>query len=134
MKRSIILSFLISILILGNTIHIRAQEMTKQDYLELSKKQKKTGLILVGGGAVSWVLGAAIGSDCFECTGGTVGGVMTVVGGLAVLVGIPTLLISGSNAKKARQLSLINQPLYPPVSSGQIPRSYPALRISISLN
>lgn len=133
--------FLISILVLGNAGYSLSQEMTNQDYLELSEKQKKTGLILIGGGAAFMVTGAILFSENFclgDCGGSadtmsTIGAIMVAVGGVAVIVGIPTLINSGTTAKKASQLSLSNQQLYFPTNANQMPKSYPVVTWKIPL-
>ncbi|MDF2157594.1 hypothetical protein [Algoriphagus sp. CAU 1675] len=51
---------LISLLFIGLLSPAFSQEMSKQDYLEKSRENRKTGFILLGGGAVMVVSGIVI--------------------------------------------------------------------------
>lgn len=135
-KAVLILAFL-----MGFSAQTFGQEMTKENYLEKSRRQKTTGWILLGGGVAMAVAGGVLFNENFKIFGSEaendnagIGGAMFVVGGLAALGSIPVFIISGSNAKKAAQMSFKNQPLNNQRYLGNIPKSIPSLNISIPLN
>lgn len=119
-----------------------AQEMTKQDYLELSKKQKNTGFILLGGGAAAVIAGSVLFSENFCIWGCTnsedalaaTGAALAVGGGVAMLVSIPSFINSSKNATRAAQLSLVRETLPGPRIAPQIPRSYLSIQMSIPIS
>ena len=69
-----------------------------------SKKQKKTGLILLGSGLAATVVGLAIGSNNFweDNSGFAAGMGLFLVGSCATIASIPILIVSGSNNRKAK--------------------------------
>ncbi|MCS5490392.1 hypothetical protein [Algoriphagus limi] len=119
-----------------------AQQMTKQDYLEKSKKQKTTAFILLGGGAAVAGAGVILFSEnfcIFGCTQSEVnasnaGGVMFLAGGAAMIASIPVFVSSGKNARKAAELNFNYQPMNMPRYTGAIPKSYPALTLTIPID
>lgn len=119
-----------------------AQEMSKQDYLALSKRQKNTGLILLGGGAAVATAGAIIFNENFclwgcsnseDALAGT-GAAMFVGGGIAMIASIPYFISSSKNANRAAQFGLVREYIPGPRLAYHVPRSYPALRISIPIH
>ncbi|TFV94721.1 hypothetical protein E4S40_11980 [Algoriphagus kandeliae] len=141
MKKLFIATFVVAALI-GAAYPSFAQQLTKQDYLEKSKKQKTTAFILLGGGAALLGAGAIIGSEnfcLFSCTDSqnnamNAASVMVVAGGAAMIASIPVFVSSGKNARKAAELSLNYQPMNAPRFTGAIPKAYPALTLTIPID
>ncbi|MDF2157786.1 hypothetical protein [Algoriphagus sp. CAU 1675] len=146
MKRFLILISLFVLMLMGIPFKLTAQQMTKQDYLEKSRDQKKSAWVLLGGGAV--LLGAGFivsmsntGDALVGMLSGkdyngsnTNGNILTVVGGAAMLGSIPLFISSKSNSEKAILLSLQNKPLTMPRPYARLPKSYPSLSLKIPLN
>jgi len=83
------------------------EESTQEvyDFYNLkAKRQKKTGLILLGSGLVATVAGIAIASNNFwEDDGGFAAGTgLFLIGSCATIASIPILIVSGSNNRKAK--------------------------------
>ncbi|NVJ84873.1 MAG: hypothetical protein HWE15_01110 [Algoriphagus sp.] len=141
MKKLFIAIFVVATLI-GAAYPSFAQQMTKQDYLEKSKKQKTTAWILLGAGAAVTTTGAIIFSENFcifgcsksEVDASNAGGVMVLAGGAAMLASIPVFISSGNNAKKAAELSFRYQPMNIPEYVGTIPKAYPSLTLTIPID
>ncbi|MDG1277651.1 MAG: hypothetical protein P8O16_10245 [Algoriphagus sp.] len=142
MKTKLILTVLITAFLLGFSTQTFAQEMSKENYLEKSRKQKTTAWILLGGGVAMAVTGAILFDENFILFGASdaeenkagIGGAMFVVGGLAALGSVPLFISSSSNAKKTAKISFKNQPLNNLRYAGNIPKSIPSVHISIPLN
>ncbi len=82
--------------------------LTKQDYLQKSKKQKTTAWILLGGGTIAWLAGASkYMNQNDDIDGG--GEAAMVIGGIAGLSSIPFFIMASKNKKKAISLSFKNQ-------------------------
>ncbi len=128
--------------IIGNTMQVSAQVMSKQDYIEKSQKQKKTGVKLLVGGVIVGTAGAIIFNENFKIYNSTkandngtiVGGAMFAVGALAALGSIPYFISSSSNARNAAQISIRNEPFHGTKYAGNFPRSIPSLTYTIPLN
>jgi hypothetical protein len=148
MKTHIALAFLISALLVSTPFIASAQEMTKQDYLEKSRKKTKAGAILLGGGIVLFSIGgtlmavsgldqltSCIGGNCSSGAedGFAAGTVMMWVGGLSVVGSIPLLISAGNNRKKAAALSFSNEPIYVPKYAGNLPRAVPSITLKIRI-
>lgn len=133
---------LLSVFLMGSTLSSFAQEISKEDYLAKSKRQKTTGFILLGGGIALAAAGGILFSENFILFGASdaednavgIGGAMFIVGGLAALSSIPVFISSGSNAKKAAQLSFRNEPINIPKYAGNFPRAVPSVTFSIPLH
>lgn len=115
MKTRIAFALLLSAVLVSSPFSAHAQEMTKQDYLEKSRKQKTAGFILLGGGVAVLGIGAivsatnavgytvsCIGLNCSQAAeeGIQTGGAIMLVGGLAVVGSIPLFVSAGNNRKK----------------------------------
>lgn len=148
MKTHIALAFLISALLVSTPFIASAQEMTKQDYLEKSRKQKNTGFILLGGGTAFVGVGAiviatntvsytitCIGLNCSQAAGNGVeaGGVMILIGALSAAASIPHFISAGNNRKKAAEMSFSNEPIYVPKYAGNLPRAVPSITLKIRI-
>jgi len=108
-----------------------------EEYLRQSEKQKKTGLIMLGAGAGSLVLGTALFGAAWNNGGNAVGvaSVLFLAGGsISTLVSIPIIVSSASNGRKAAKLGIGTTQLSAPVTSGCPQKSYPTWNISIPLN
>ncbi|MDF2157595.1 hypothetical protein [Algoriphagus sp. CAU 1675] len=142
MKTKMIMAALITALIMGISQKSFAQEMSKQDYLEKSRQQKTAGWILLGGGATLAIVGGALMVENFCLFGCSdtvdnsfnAGTAMAVIGGTAMIASVPMFISSRNNAEKAGLLSIKSQPLNIPRYTGKIPKSYPAISLSIPLN
>lgn len=86
--------------------------MTKSDYLQKSKHQKKVGWLLLGGGVVSTLLGVGvvIGSS-LDATNkeNAAADILGVAGFSAILGSIPFFISAGKNKRKAASLSINTQ-------------------------
>ena len=121
--------------------------LSSEDYLAKSKKQKKTGWILLGAGVVFVTVGAVIPegelTDDFDWTclchdihknDGIKGGFF--LGGGATMVGsIPFFIASGKNKKRAKKASaFLNMEKATVIRGASFgSRTFPALGIRISL-
>jgi len=147
MKTREIRAFLLTAFLIVINLSATAQEMSRQDYLDKSKRQKTTAFILLGGGVALSTLGfiifpvetaicpVPIGGVCPdpEETKLIASGILIYGGALAALGSIPLFISSNKNAKKAAQLSFKNEPTYIPKYAGNIPRSVPSITLTIPL-
>jgi uncharacterized membrane protein HdeD (DUF308 family) len=116
---------------MGSYSQTLAQEMAKQDLKDKSRRQTRTGVILIVGGA-GLVLGGA--ELMFEEKTTDLGAAMFVIGGLVTLSGIPVLINSFFTRSKAKRMSFRNEPTHIPKYAGNLPRSVPSITYSIPLN
>lgn len=119
-------------------------KLTKQDYLQKSKKQKTAAWLLLGGGTVLAVSGAVISAnetandigDIFLGRyeeGGDAGVVLFIAGFASMAGSIPFFIASGRNKNKAINLSFKMQRV-PQLQKGSlINESIRSLSIKISL-
>jgi hypothetical protein len=148
MKTRIAFALLLSAVLVSSPFFAHAQEMTKQDYLEKSRKQKTAGFILLGGGVAVVGIGAivsatnavgltvsCIGLNCSQAAeeGIQTGGAIMLVGGLAIVGSIPLFVSAGNNRKKAAALSFSNEPIYLPKYAGNLPRAVPSITLKIRI-
>ncbi|RZS95893.1 hypothetical protein BC751_1445 [Cecembia calidifontis] len=132
----------LSAFLLGSSLPLFAQSMSKQDYLDKSRRQKTTGFIMLGGGVAMVTAGSILFSENFILFGASnaddnaaaIGAAMVVVGGLATIGSIPLFISAGNNKRKSSELSFKNLPSNIPKYSGNIPRSIPSVTYSIPLN
>lgn len=108
-----------------------------EEYLKRSEKQKKTGLIMLGAGVGSVVIGTVLfatgwgdGSDFAVGSGA----VLMTAGSLSTLISIPILVSSASTGRKAAKLGIGTARLTGPLPDGFFQKTYPALHFSIPLN
>lgn len=123
---------------------ITAQEshqLTKEDYLLRSKKQKTGGWAMIGGGSAMMLTGIIIATTAKKPTGnfeifseGQVAG-MTIfmIGSLIDLASIPFFVTSGINARKAAKISFSNQQIILPHHKSFAVTSMPAITIKIRM-
>ena len=81
-----------------------ASTLTKQDYLQKSKNQKKVAWIMLGGG-VAFVVGGFISgtSDLSSTSAGPA--ILIYTGGASILASIPVFMASAKNKRKAMNMS-----------------------------
>lgn len=116
--------------------------LTRQDYLQKSKYQKKTAWILLGGGALLSISGymVLISDETYEqairnldVTGPLVGYVFFYAGNAAMLGSIPLFIASSRNKKKAMRLSF-NMETTPQIHKKTLVSSpLPSLTLKIGL-
>lgn len=128
---------------------VQKQSLTKADYLQKSKKQKKTAMIFLGSGAVLIVASLVIpqgeptGFQIDPITGGFYEGrkndgiksALGLTGVVSMLVSIPFFIASGKNKKKAREASVfINMEKAPDLQGMAFSsQSFPAAGVRINL-
>jgi hypothetical protein len=108
-----------------------------EEYLRQSEKQKKTGLIMLGAGAGSVILGTVLFGTAWNSGSNFAGGAsvfLLTAGGISTLVSIPVLVSSASNGRKAAKLGIGTTRLEVPGSSVFLQKTYPTWSISIPLN
>lgn len=119
--------------------------LTKQDYLQKSKKQKTTAWIFLGGGAALALIGVAIPEGdltdelnpyclCYyihENDG--IKGALVLAGGLSMLGSIPFFIASGKNNRRAMNVSFKNEPVPQIQNSSFVYRYIPSFTLKISL-
>lgn len=121
--------------------------LTKEDYLQKSKKQKKAGVILLSGGGALVVTGTVIGfsaarnelANIFSETDNDkkfVGAGVLLVTGLAAMAGsVPFFIASGKNKRRVAKITAAIKIENTNLLLGQSIsiRSYPAASLKISL-
>jgi hypothetical protein len=111
--------------------------LSKEDYLQKSKNQKKTGWILLGGGTAIAVAGTISMSNqdfwSSDNSGYDTAGYL-MLGGLAVgLASIPFFISSAKNANKAATISFNYQKTYFSKHDIFVAKMQPAITIKIPL-
>ena len=113
-----------------------ATPLTKEDYLQKSKNQKKTGLILLIGGSTMAIIGGIVfaNSDFLSSDDpSTDAGGYLFIGGLTLdLVSIPFFISSSNNARKAASIGFSNQRLLLPQQNQSIAKMQPSLTLRIA--
>lgn len=143
----LLLVFLLGSSFLGHGQVIESEQ--KQNHLEKSQNQKKTGWIMLGVGGAAVVLGGILATsgsseiaNClgtFNCTGSdgnewAAGAVLVIAGGLAMVGSVPFFISAGNQKQKAARLTLVTKPIYLPKNTHNGPRSYPAITLTLPLN
>ena len=125
------------------------QTLIQTDYLQKSKKQKKTAMIFLGGGAALIVTSLVIpqgeptGFQIDPISGGFyeghkndgIKGALGLTGAVSMLGSIPFFIASGKNKRRARQASVFINMEGAPVLQGMAfsTHSFPAAGVRISL-
>lgn len=120
---------------------LKAQNAEKkfliEEYIRQSEKQKKTGLIMLGAGAGSVLLGTVLLGTAWNSGSNIAGGAsafLLAAGSISTLTSIPILVSSASNGRKAAKLGIGTTQLAAPSSRGGGRITYPSWIISIPLN
>jgi hypothetical protein len=107
---------------------------SKEILLQKSKKQQKTGLIMLIGGPVAAVGGGVLlvgsGPNSF---GETMGAILFFSGASATVASIPVLIISRNIKDRAEELSFGSTPVFLLKYANTGPKSFPSLKLSIPL-
>jgi hypothetical protein len=141
MKNIIVFSMLMTIAATSFSQQITPQpQLTKQDYLKKSKKQKTIGWILAGTGVTSVVLSIATldGTEIFSSIDGDDGpinrfGALFFGGGVVTLSSIPFFISSGKNNRKAMSMSFKMQQVPQMQISKITNQSIPSLSLKVGL-
>ena len=120
----------------------KEDNLSRQELLNQSKKEKTTAFVLLGAGAVATAVGAALVGEnfcIFGCTDSAdralaVGTGLFVGGGVAMLASIPVFISASQKSKRAYRIQAVNEPLLIPRAVYSNPGSYPALRLSFPLS
>lgn len=134
MKKIFIFLMLLLFTIRAFGQEIPSTEFSKEYYLEKSKKQKTTGWVMLGSGAVLTIVGIIGFSSTWDDSSYSstdAYGIMAVGGPLICLGSIPFFISSGNNAKKAATLSFNNQPILMPQQGLLVQNSHPSLALKI---
>jgi hypothetical protein len=108
-----------------------------EEYLRQSEKQKKTGLIMLGAGAGSVILGTVLFGTAWNTGSDIAGGasaLFLITGSISTLVSIPVLVSSASKGRKAAKLSIGTNQVAGIDLADFRQKTYPALGISIPIN
>ena len=112
--------------------------LTKEEYLKKSKGQKTGAIVLLAAGGTLALIGAAVSVDegvdyvFGEDSNGDVGGVLFVVGGVAMLGSIPLFVASRKNKEKAMKVSFKNELALQLQKGSMYYKSIPSVNIKIS--
>ncbi|WP_111671294.1 hypothetical protein [Algoriphagus litoralis] len=108
-----------------------------QEYIKRSEQQKKTGLIMLGAGVGSVILGTVlfgVGWSDGNNAAGVSGVLLASAGSISTLVSIPILVSSASNGRKAAKLGISTSQIGDGLPTGFSTKTYPALSFSIPFN
>lgn len=149
MKKIILFSMLLIVSASSFSQQINSSAaLTKQDYLQKSKKQKTAAWLLLGSGTVMMITGSIIWSNAVEetITNDPIGifyapytttkGTGLTAAGLLVSAGsIPLFIASGKNKRKAMNASAFFKMETIPVIQRPafVPNTYPAVSLKIGL-
>jgi uncharacterized membrane protein len=133
--------FLVLTLFFSFLSNVKAQNQESkiliEEYLKRSEQQKKTGLIMLGAGVGSVLIGTVlfgVGWSDGNNAAGVSGVLLASAGSISTLVSIPILVSSASNGRKAAKLSINTARLASPLPDSFPSKIYPALSFSIPLN
>ena len=150
MKRIIIFSLLLAFATTSFCQQtVQKHSLTQADYLQKSKKQKKTAMIFLGGGVALIVTSIVIpqgeptGFQIDPITGGFyeghkndgIKGALVLTGVVSMLGSIPFFIASGKNKRRASKASAFFNMEKMPVLQGTVisNQSFPALGVKINL-
>ena len=113
------------------------RQLTKQEYLDKSKRQKTTGWVLIAGGTAMAVIGGIIFEQSEflseDDPDTDLGGILFATGLAADLASIPFFISSGKNARKAATISFKNQKILLPLQNGFVKKNRPAITLIVHL-
>jgi hypothetical protein len=135
MKKALLIVLLLSFTARAVCQDTTQLKHTKEYYLEKSARQRKTGWILLGTGAVALTAGILLFEDGYVNLNDGIaftGIVLTIGGGVGVIFGAASLATAGENKKRAAQVAIVNQNIYLLRQGFVISRSAPALKFTIA--
>lgn len=113
------------------------------EYLQQSKKQKKTGTILLVSGAVLTVAGSVMwlsqaenifrNWEAYDDNKMNAGAAIAVTGGTMITISIPFFIAAGRNKRMAMSVGLKNEPVQQIQSSSLVLKNSPSLTLKFSL-
>lgn len=134
------LFFLLAFFLIATPIVNAQNQETKiliEEYLKRSEQQRKTGLIMLGAGLGSVVVGTVLfgtgWSDGSDVAVGS-GAILFTAGSISTLVSIPILISSASVARKGAKLSMGTSRISSIQPFGYSSQAYPVLSFSIPFN
>lgn len=115
--------------------------LTKEDYMQKSKKQKTAAWVLLGGGATFVLTGMLIpkGDLVHEGWFGNsykndgIKGVFQLTGILSMIGSIPLFTASGKNKKRAMSISFQNETIPQIQKNSFVYRTVPSLKLTLNL-
>ncbi|WP_187176171.1 hypothetical protein [Algoriphagus sp. AK58] len=136
--------FIIMSFILVSPVMSQEKALSNQNenLLELSKKQKRTGFILLGAGIGGAVVGGALFASNFCLFGGCssqqnalagTGGILLILGVGSAIASVPVLINAGKTSKRAMVVSANSTPIYLLPDSHNGPKAYPGIQLSIPI-
>lgn len=108
-----------------------------EEYLRRSEQQKKTGLILLGAGVGSVILGTVLFATAWSNGSEPIGGAgvfLMTAGSISTLVSIPILISSASNGRKAAKVGIGTDRVPVPQLVGLSGKAFPTLSIILPIN
>ena len=140
--KKIILGIILLMLATSDFGHqtISSPVLTKQDYLEKSKKQKTTAKILFGVGGAMMVAGILVITDDItdifnpgDTKNSSLAEVLGYTSSAIAVASIPFLVAAGRNKRKAMSLSFKNEPSLQLQKSSFVYRAIPFLTLKFQL-
>ena len=108
MKRLILLTALLSLVVIVFGQDTTKPAYTKEYYLKKAKEQKTTGWVLLGIGTASITAGTLTGRGG-DLDQETTGGLFKLVGGAAVVGGVISFLSAANNKRRASEVGISNE-------------------------
>lgn len=138
--KKIILSLLMLFFILNSFCQTQTTTFSKEYYLEKSKKQKKTGWIILGTGLTFAAIGGLVQlSNSNQTSYGSgfdfdfTGAYIAIGGGILSLASIPCFVNSSKNKKLAVAIAIDNQNILLPQENNFAFKKQPSLCLKIEL-
>jgi hypothetical protein len=143
MKKVLLFLPLLLVVFIASSQSTNAVRPSKDDYLQKSKKQKKVGRILLGGGAALIATGVIIPKGesqgygpclqliCEEFKNDEIKSVLFLTGGLSMLSSIPFFIVSGKNKRRAVSVSMKTERASYINSYTLVRNSFPAIALKI---
>ena len=135
------MKYLSLIILMAVSIHLTAQSnktnLSKQDYLAISKQQNKVAMITVIGGGVILTTGIIMMLSEFNASKnsngntGRTGEIMAYTGGGLMLIGLPFSYASERNKKKAKSMAI--QLMQNPSLSNAVVINRPVIGFSLKM-
>ncbi|RIW16991.1 hypothetical protein D0X99_04240 [Algoriphagus lacus] len=134
MKKALILVSVITCLTLQAFGQVSESVVTKSELMEKSKRQKKTGFILLGGGLATAIGGGMLAfSSNPDSSSEDLGAGLFFLGVGSMVGGLVMWVISSSNQDRAEELTLGITPIDLPKETYVGPPGIPSLTLTIPL-